>query len=340
MKKVIAALSLCCLFFPTILPAQDTFTDSSQFQAAICGDIFGGPIDLDTFTGQTQVGEGISIFDSTQILELGTISADEPFIVGFVDQVAGDCIVVDEDSTLVLTPNASLGNVEGFCFEYTGAGQIVVFDGTTVIDTITPPPVDPSLGMPASTICWLNSSQSNVTRIELVDSDPGLISISICGIQIAFGDGCDTDPTSQDRLQNIIDNLIVKLDSASGYDVDWIHAAIYELQCAQDPYLWETEDRLSDYGCEFFEKNFYATYYLECVSDNDLVEDCLIGIQDLLGSIVDAEIDFALENPYVNNNLLAYAEYFEDFADAFADAELYLNAVILHFYAWLFASNA
>ena len=63
----------------------------------------------------------------------------------------------------------------------------------------------------------------------------------------------------------------------------------------------------------------------------------MIEIQDLLSCVVDAEIDFALQNPDVNSNLLEYAEFFENYADQFADAEFYLQAVLLHFYAWVFA---
>ena len=146
--------------------------------------------------------------------------------------------------------------------------------------------------------------------------------------------------TCQSQLQDVIDALVVKLDSASENDRYWIENAIYELECAQNPYFWETEDRLSDLGSVFFGHNFYATYFLQCVADQDLVEDCLIRVQDLLGCVVEAEVAFAIQNPDASTNLLAYAEEFEAYADAFADAELYLSAVLLHFYAWLFANNA
>jgi len=191
---------------------------------------------------------------------------------------------------------------------------------------------------------WTNTSGQEVVGVELksLDTEPGEVeALGVYSIGFSFGEVCDTTSSScQDQLQDILDALTVKLDSASENDRFWIENAIYELECAQNPALWETEDRLSNHGCVFFGHNFYATYFLECVAEDDLVEDCLISIQDLLGCVVDAEIAYALMNPDANSNLVAYAEYFEDYADAFAEAEMYLNAVILHFYAWLFANNA
>ena len=266
--------------------------------------------------------------------------------------------ILDNGNTgVVFTPDPELGNIEGFCLEHTFSinACITIFDGDTVIDTVLPPvfgvdPLDVGTGpvfdqeAETAVICWANTGGANVTRIEVtafnaVDAPFIDGTILLTGSKFVFGDG-STEPTCQDQLQDLIDALNVKLDLATSYDRDWIELAIYELEWAQSPELWETSDRLSDLGTLFFGHNFHATYFLQCVSDQSLVDDCLVNIQDLLGCVVDAEIEFALENPDVRTNLLAYAEYFESFADAFADAELYLQAVLLHFYAWLFANNA
>ncbi len=345
MTRLLTTLSIAILFcVPSFLNAQETFTDPAEWRDAICDATFvGGEFIRDEFADGP-------FFDlaANQTLDWGSIGTTGESIGLFptpIGQAAPDvCIFPLIDQDLIFTPDPAAGNVAGFCFQYTGPALITIYDGSNVIDTIMSPPLPFDSTDPFLMICWSNSNQANVTRIELTRGDPTTSpnALSICGAEFAFGDGCDadSDPTCQDRLQGIIDGLYGKLDSASGYDLDWIEAAIYELECAQDPVLWETENRLSDYGTLFFQKNFYATYYLECVSDNALVEDCLIGIQDLLGCVVDAEIDYALENPDVDTNLLAYAEYFEEYADAFADSEMYLNAVLLHFYAWLFANHA
>ena len=384
MRRFFFAWSFAALVcFTSVLTAQETFTDSAEFEAAlsdtasiVCED-FSELTDLSGFGGD--IGSILAQLPTPQMLPFGTLTTDSQFLEEFSQLISapGNILVLGNDlpsgggggfgpdvdfgdsfavtglflgsdgstaTTIDLDPTS--GDVEGFCFEYSGAVDfcITVFDGDTVVDTILAPDLlladgefpslfdltDPT-NTETAVICWSNSSQANVTRVEL----KGVLVLTEA--KFAFGDFA---PTCQDLLQDVIDALIVKRELANPYDQVWIDEAILELELAQSPGLWETGNLLSDYGKIFFGHNFYATYYLQCVSDQYLVADCLVGIQDLLGCVVDAEIDFALENPDVRSNLLDYAEYFESFADAFADAELYLEAVLLYFYAWLFANHA
>ena len=392
MRRLFFAWSFATLVcFASVLTAQDTFTDSGEFEAAlsdtatiVCED-FSGITDVAQTGGH--LGGILSEFPTPQILSFGTLTSDslvdspqnnliqlisadgnmialtrsvstptgetftnpitgeeEPRFV-FSSEVAALALGFEGATATTIDLDPASGDVEGFCFEYIGAADfcITVFDGDTVVDTILAPdlltadqqlplfidPIDPTVE--TAVICWSSSSQANVTRVELKGA------AFLANAKLAFG---DFEPTCQDLLQDVIDALIVKRELANPYDQVWIDEAIFELELAQSPDLWATGNRLSDYGEIFFGHNFYATYYLQCVSDQYLVDDCLVGVQDLLGCVVDAEIEFAMENPDARSNLLYYAEYFEHFADAFADAEFYLEAVLLYFYAWLFANHA
>ena len=376
MKLFYSALSIAALFcFTSVLSAQQTFDNQADWEAAICGSVVGGDIDFDSLVEESTSpffpGTSISVFGPMLSQEWGTLSNPVGFlnIRDEVDLLPTGCLAVSQQITeafrelaetgelpdiiledlppqevLTLTPDTTQGDVEGFCIELiTDDVAVNIFDGDTLVDTFTASgeAVTPDgflVPNAGETTCWLNTNQANVTRIELVR----LGSIDICSASFSFKEDfvVDAEPSCQDQLQGVIDALRVKLDSAVGYDIDWIAAAIYELESAQDPLLWASEDLLSDLGTVFFQHNFYATFYLESVEDEALVQSCLIGIQDLLGCTVDAEVEYALENPDVNTNLLAYATFFESYADSFADYEMYLNAVILHFYAWVFASNA
>ena len=382
MRRFFFAWSFAALVcFTSVLTAQETFTDSAEFEAAlsdtasiVCED-FSELTDLSGFGGD--IGSILAELPTPQMLPFGTLTTDSQISEEFSQLISapgnilvlgndlpsgggggfgpdvdfGDSFAVtglflsnEEDNPTTIALDPTLGDVEGLCFEYSVATGFcfTVFDGDTVVDTIVAPdfmadgelPSIFDLAEPAAetaVFCWSNSSQANVTRVEI----KGFVVLT--SAKFAFG---DFEPSCQDLLQDVIDALIVKREFANPYDQVWIDEAILELELAQSPDLWETGNLLSDYGKIFFGHNFYATYYLQCVSDSYLVADCLVGIQDLLGCVVDAEIDFAMENPDVRSNLLDYAEYFESFADAFADAELYLDAVVLYFYAWLFANNA
>lgn len=319
---------------PSILNA-DTFDSETAFDDATCGEFVNDDLNF----GQ----DNTQILDRVLTTNWGTFEIGEPFTGNFGVNLDGDNLILVPDTPAALVFDGTQ-NVEGVAVTYFGSeGQlcITLADGTTVVETI-PPTTDPNDFTPQF-FGWTNTTGQEVTAVSIKatnTSPDDSEAIALSSIGFSFGEICDTAPTCQDQLQDIIDNLFVKLDSASPSDQVWIEEAIYRLGCAQDPALWVSENRLSDYGTVFFGHNFYATYFLECVYDDDLVEDCLINIQGLLGCVVDAEIDYALENPDANSNLLAYAECFEEYAEAFADAELYLNAVLLHFYAWLFASNA
>ena len=239
---------------------------------------------------------------------------------------------------LVFNVDSGAGDLEGFGFNYgfdgvDGDFTVTIFDSSNnVVDTIAPTVAsavsgaDPFVG-------WNNCNGADVARIELCSTASQNL---VLGGSFSFNAPA-ADPTCQDMLQDLIDDLNDILPNASADDQFWIEWAITDLTSAQDPTFWDTEDRLSDYGTGFFSDVFWATYDLECVCDEVLVEGSLIGIQDLLGCVVDNEIEYALENN-ANQNLIAYAEFFESYAEAYSEAGMYLQAVILHFYAWLLAN--
>ena len=314
------------------LAFADTFTDQAGWEAAVCGDVF--PDELEY--GQRGVGDIL-----VQVLPTSWGDIDYPFFAnnsGF--NLGGDTGIILDQPPMEFAFASGLGSVSGVSFDYQGTGVslcIELADGTIVEEVASSATERTFFG-------WTNTTGQDVTAVSVkaVDADDpnGTGGALLFAVGFGFGECTPNTPTCQDLLADLIVNLEDKLAVAGGNDQLWIQDAINELVLAQAPELWETENRLSDAGCVFFGHNFYATYYLECVYDQALVNDCLIGIQDLLGCVVDAEIQYATENPNGSSNLLLYAEYFEDYADLFADAELYLEAVILHFYAWLFASHA
>ena len=332
-KRLAKLIVFACFATASSFVSADTFTDRTEWEAAICGvesfdeleygqSGFGFPLDLALTTNW-------GVFDYTE----AGFSDNNGFDLG------GDPGIVVGEPAINLIPNPGQ-NVDGISLAYGGALVLCIelADGTLIEETAQ----GDTVNFERQFFGWTNTTGQAVAAVQVkaVDSSDGSDGVFLYGAGVSFGE-CDVVvDTCQSMLQDIIDALEAKLVVASSCDQHWIEDAIYELECAQNPALWETENRLSDLGCAFFCNNFYATYYLECVYDDALVEDCLIGIQDMLGCVVQAEIDFALENPDVSTNLLLYAEYFENYADQFADAELYLQAVILHFYAWLFANNA
>ena len=328
---------------PCVANAQ-VFTDEAEWEAALCGELFSDELEF----GQPE--DSFSVLDATLSTTWGALdvasSGAGGFFVGVNEPEVNDtAIFIDPMLDVALIPNPALGFVEGFSFGYATSGAtfcVTLEDGTVVEEVI---PVEAGDSDVREFIGWTNNTGLRVVGITVkiegdADDDDGFVFFDV---NLSFKDEVVPTPapvTCQSQLQDVIDALVVKLDSASENDRYWIENAIYELECAQNPYFWETEDRLSDLGSVFFGHNFYATYFLQCVADQDLVEDCLIRVQDLLGCVVEAEVAFAIQNPDASTNLLAYAEEFEAYADAFADAELYLSAVLLHFYAWLFANNA
>ena len=329
---------------PCVANAQ-VFTDEAEWEAALCGEVVSDELNFG------QVTNNFTELDQTLATAWGAFdiaSNDVGFgNAGFNFDASGNDngLAIDPNFDAALIPNPALGEVEGFSFGYatSGATVCVTLEDATVVEVVVPVVTgDPTV---REFVGWVNNTGLEVVGITAkadeepsVDALPGL---AFFEISLSFKNEVVPAPvTCQSQLQDVIDALVVKLDSASENDRYWIEYAIYELECAHNPYFWETEDRLSDLGSVFFGHNFYATYFLQCVADQDLVEDCLVRVQDLLGCVVEAEVAFAIQNPDASTNLLAYAEEFEAYADAFADAELYLSAVLLHFYAWLFANNA
>lgn len=346
MKKPLF-LSLAILLFTTAgsLFADQTFTDEASFleftpTADICL-----ANDFTAFEGNDVVSN--PPIEEPIVQPAGTFSffngpdVFPPFGPTVVD-ATGD---TDEDvffiavsgSTIVFDFDTSIGQVAGFGFTYLSQVPIdfTIFDtdgnvvDSFVLDESIPDEVDSTEGF----FGWVNCDNVDVGRIEFATPGFNFINPS----SFCFNEIVEEEPTAQDCIEDVIASINDVFASASPQDQAFLTQAIYELEGSLDPTFWATEDRLSSYGTGFFDGVFVATYFLECVGEDALVEDILISIQDCLSLIVQNEIDFALDNPYVDNNLLAYSDFFESYADAYSDAGLYLEAVLLHFYAWLFA---
>lgn len=261
-------------------------------------------------------------------------------------------ILVYENPHFVINIDRSNGELEGFSFEYAGpsdsTAKLLDEDGNTLEEILLPAsdPIAGFGGIPAD-FGWLNCTGLEVATIQICvedgieDEGSGSRIIRFNEFNFSFVDSFETpEPTCLDLIQGVIDELGVIRELASPTDQQFIDLAIYDLIAAQDPIFFDTPDLLSDYGTGFFDNVFWATYFLEYVYEDDLVEGSLIAIQDVLSCVVENEIEFALENPEASSNLIAYAEYFEAFADAYAEEGLYLQAVLLHFYAWLFSNFA
>ena len=323
--------------------ADQTFQDEAAWQAALTSD----PSDqFDTS------------FDNV-VIDDNTLEVELPFAQpwGFIDStssglatatglgVAGvegfDGLAFDSDVCVRLNIDTSLGPLEGFSLLLGSSASIdvLIFDGDTLVDSFEglAQADDDTPGISEEFFGWINCSNTNVTSIEICPTAQTPANV-VFPMTFAFN-AVAPEPSCQDLLQGVIDDLESILPLASSSDAYWIEAAIYDLTCAQDPTFWTDGNRLSDYGTGFFNKVFWATYALENVYDSQLVEGLLIDIQDLLGCVVDNEIEFAIQTG-ANDNLIEYANFFESFADAYSDAGLYLHAVLLHFYAWLFAANA
>lgn len=334
-NRLIPLFVASLLAFPSLIFAQDTFTSKADWNAAICGTVVSDDLEFGQVDGSLiQIPIVLSTSWGTYDYDTNTT-----FPTNSAGRLGGDSFVIVESlGAAILTTDASNGTVEGICFGYALDDfdvTINLADGSSVTETA------PGVAGDTSRLefGWVNNTGQDVVSVEIVPATAGTSAL-LYGFDYSFGDSCDADPTCQDLLADLIDSLYAMLDSADPCDQVWINLAIDELECAQNPLLWETEDRLSDYGCAFFGNNFYATYFLECAQNESLVQPGLIGIQDLLGCVVDNEIEHAKEDPDARGRLIRYAEFFEYYANEFADAECYLQAVLLNFYAWWFAHNA
>lgn len=341
------------------LHADQTFTDQATFESTVVCDnsiasdfsLFGtidagDPFDLPI----VQPFGGFEFGDSPLFGEDET-DPNSPFLV---NNDLGQAIFASVSNSIILTTDLSNGQIAGFGFEFEVVNftfgsftsdfteltvNIIDTDGNVAetfvaIDIIDEPTTEINSNL--SFLGWQNCNNIDVARIEFFADDAVgflLSNGSVCFNEIIV----EEDPTAQSCIEDVIDAINAIIPMASAQDQTFLNEAVYQLMNSLDPSFWATEDRLSSHGTGFFSSVFNATYFLECTSDPAAVADIQNSLQDCLSLVVDNEIDFALENPYVNNNLLVYSDFFESYADAYSDAGLFLEAVLLHFYAWLFA---
>ena len=346
MRRYLTALSLATLLcFSSLLSAQDTtsgetFTDFAAFEAEVCGTIVGGGLDSENFTNRTILGDVFSTFDSAQTIAGGQVESSGSILFASVgllsDFVESDaCLVAGlaagqaEDFSLTFTPDPASGNVEGFCIDYIGNPVITIFDGDTVVDTITAAPT--AVGVETATICWLNTDLANVTRIQFDDATESDISL-VCGFQFAFGEqGCNDVETCRSLLRDVIADVATIVPVEGTYDQQLLDCAIAYLGCADHDSLWINDDQVEN--CNVFFFLYKATKYLSFVSESSEATQAMADIQAVLSCLVDTEIAAAIAAGG-DAGLIECAAYYQSCADAYQEVGFFRKAAVLRKLAW------
>ena len=236
------------------------------------------------------------------------------------------------DGDLSFSPETPDGSfLEGFCFDYIGEGVITIFDGDEVVDTINPVVTTATpLTSDPITICWLNTDQLNVTRIE-VTSGP---SLGICRADFAFK---EIEDTCRSLLQDLIEDVVMIAPGEGQYDEYLLNCAIAFLGCADHDSLWIDDNQVVD--CDIFYFLFKATKCLGFVSDSPEVDLALADIQEVLSCITDNEIAAATAADG-SSSLIECAAYLQSSADDFQSIGFFRKATVLRKLAWLKAAYA
>ena len=236
------------------------------------------------------------------------------------------------DGDLSFSPETPDGSfLEGFCFDYIGEGVITIFDGDEVVDTINPVAATTNFGSDPITICWLNTDQLNVTRIEVTT---GLSGFAICRADFAFK---EIEDTCRSLLQDLIEDVVMIAPGEGQYDEYLLNCAIAFLGCADHDSLWIDDNQVVD--CDIFYFLFKATKCLGFVSDSPEVDLALADIQEVLSCITDNEIAAATAADG-SSSLIECAAYLQSSADDFQSIGFFRKATVLRKLAWLKAAYA
>ena len=225
------------------------------------------------------------------------------------------------------TPDGSF--FEGFCFDYSGEGVITIFDGDEVVDTINPVAVNGPTGTFA-TVCWLNTEQLNVTRIEVTSGN----FFDFCRVDFAFK---ENEVSCRSLLQDVIEDVAMIAPGEGEYDEYLLNCAIAFLGCADHDSIWIDDDQVVD--CDIFYFLFKATKCLGYVSESSEVDQALADIQEVLSCITDNEIA-AAEAADGSSGLIGSAAYLQSSADDFQSIGFFRKATVLRKLAWLKAAYA
>ena len=339
MKKIVICIIASLTLSIPVASADQDFSDQAAWESGLTGaDQFGTDYSsLDGF-GVLQPVEDpiIQAWGDITVVDSGNppTSGQTNTNVGFSGGVAVG-LVFPSNECLTLNVDPAAGELEGFSFGYqvfAPGATVTIYDAAnSVINTYALSDAIPA-GPEGNFFGWINCNGDDVSRVEICSP---IAFNSFIGGSFSFNPVVVL-PGNQGALQLIIEDLENVLPLASAGDQFWIEAAIQDLTDAQDPVFWANDDRLSNFGTGFFNHVFWAVFALENVEDESLVQDLQESIQELLGAVVDAEISFAIETGG-NQNLINFADFFTNFADAFAAAGLYLEAVLLNFYAWILA---
>jgi len=294
-RRYLSALTLASLLcFTSLLPAQQTFSDPAEFEAALCG---------------TLLPNGEGAFTPPEFNNANDINFE-------FDQ--------------------SLGSVEGFCLTFGGGGEIQIFDGETVVDTIEVIFEAGTTIFDTRTICWLNTTGLNVTRIEgsnniLVPSFPDVFN----DFQVAI----KPDVVScRSLLQDLIADVAAIAPVEGSSDESLLYYATAFLGCADHDSLWIDDDNRV-VNCDAFFFLYKATKFLSFVSEGPEVDQALADIQEVLSCITDNEIA-AAEAAEGDASLIGCASYFQSCADANQEIGFFRKATVLRKLAWYKAAAA
>ena len=188
MKKLVSHLLISTqilLLSVVNLSAQGlTFTDKAEYEAAICGSVSDndfGDVSIDGTPLRDLADQGIVlgplVFPTTWgQIETTALSANAFTAVNHTDGTILSAYLFGNgnvNSTNTWIPDPSFGAVEGFLISYTSTDdfEIEVYDGSTLVETITVPATDQTATEPNS-FGWINSQGVNATSFSIGDTSP------------------------------------------------------------------------------------------------------------------------------------------------------------------------
>jgi len=354
---VFSAVILSLIFSATSFAQSGGFSTLSGDFAPFCDTVEGDPIAFEVGTlvaadGST-VAEGDSnqLVPNNQVVPFGTLTA-----VNREDIQAGNLgeenfLGAAQGSPLMFTPNPENGELNGFCLRFANRiADVRIFDGDTLIDSITTTQGQDAPDAPRTFICWENTEGVSVTHIEIENSllsddlalDPIAVFVVLEG-KFVFEPPAPEPATCFEMLTDVrsdVDALLAASDPY-GSDAYFLDGASGCLEWMQDDIFWEqpSGNRLTQYGGSLFVGAAYTILYLEQVED-PAADDIIDGLIEVLECIVDNEIAYAIENDghacFIEN-----AEYFAELGEIIDDDfDNEVIATLAYRLAWLNAFYA
>ncbi len=328
-------------------------TDPDLFCETVPGDVI--DIDFGLFVTEDgtllgDIAEFADIIENNQVLPFGTVSQTNIENDGiFTVSVNGfDFISMPADSISTLTFNPDNGAVNGFCMRFANLiADVRIFDGETLVDSITTELGQNTPEAAETFICWENTAGVNVTHVEFaVNSDNDFsvnFDFALLEGKVVFEPPAPEPATCFEMLGDVRSDVVALLAAADpdSSDAYFLDSAAGCLAWMQDDIFWEqpSGNRLTRYGGSLFVGAAYTVLYLESV-DDPAADAIIDGLLDVLECIVDNEIAYAIENDG-HDCFIENAEYFAELGDIIDDDfDNEFVATLAYRLAWLNAFYA